>query len=187
MSLLFRLAKESAVTKFFFSLLTISALTLSAAAQTPAPKPQNGCGDPALRYEVSADRGFHPHLPVAGKAQIFYFQDDDVAGLRRPTTRIGLDGQWIGANRGHNYFVFYVDPGQHALCVNWQDPGTFSRDQQPEASLQFDAKANQVYYFQASSTFHGASRVGLTLEPTRVDNLEDTLEDYPLATSHEQH
>jgi hypothetical protein len=179
--------KETAVTKFFIAFLVLSASALSVAAQNPAPAAHNGCGDPNLRFSVSSDPGFHPHLPTPGRAQVYYFQDDDVAGLRRPTTRVGLDGQWVGAGRGTNYFVIDVDPGKHALCANWQDPGTFSRDQQPEAALEFTAEANQVYYFHAVSTFHGASRVGLTLAPLKVDNLQDLLENFPLAITREQH
>src|ERR1019366_1867895 len=36
------------------------------------------------------------------------------------TTKIALDGAWVGANHHNSYFSFAVDPGERHLCANWQ-------------------------------------------------------------------
>ena len=36
------------------------------------------------------------------------------------TTKVALDGAWIGANHSNSYLAFAVAPGERHLCVNWQ-------------------------------------------------------------------
>ncbi|HEV8523087.1 MAG TPA: DUF2846 domain-containing protein, partial [Terriglobales bacterium] len=31
-------------------------------------------------------------------------------------TKLGVDGKWVGVNRGNNYFFFTLDPGEHYFC-----------------------------------------------------------------------
>jgi hypothetical protein len=31
-------------------------------------------------------------------------------------TKLAVDGDWKGANRGDNYFFFILDPGEHNFC-----------------------------------------------------------------------
>ena len=52
---------------------------------------------------------------------------DQSASIRRvevalgnTTTRVGLDGIWVGANHGKSYFFVLVNPGDHHLCVAQQ-------------------------------------------------------------------
>jgi len=60
--------------------------------------------------------------PEAGKALVYIFEDM----VHGPTMRVGLDGAWIGANKGKSYFFFSVHPGDHQVCTNWQS-GTFKK------------------------------------------------------------
>src|SRR5437870_487716 len=57
-----------------------------------------GCGPAAARFDVKTDKMQHPFVqPEAGRAIVYVFEDDRTAGAF-PTTRVGLDGRWMGAN-----------------------------------------------------------------------------------------
>ncbi len=80
-------------------------------AQEPAPAAsvRGGCGPSEAYFDVKTDRKQHPVAPAdAGKALVYVFEDIE----RGPTMRVGLDGAWIGANKGKSYFFFSVDPGE---------------------------------------------------------------------------
>jgi hypothetical protein len=167
-------------------LLAAASLTLPAFSQTPAPAKTTGCGDPAIHFDVESDRGLHPSPIAPGRALVFFIEDDeDVAGFRKPTTRVGIDGKWVGATHGSTYFFFYVDPGQHRLCTDWQDASVFSRKAQPTSSLDFTASAGSTYYFRVTNTFRGAAKTGMSLAPVKTDNPEDLLGDYLFAFFHQ--
>ena len=119
--------------------------------QTPTV-PQSACGRGELQYEVKKDQG--QHLPDADptKALVYIIQDEQSVGLCikcTTTTRIGLDGSWIGANNGRSYFFFAVDPGEHHLCANWQSRyGEVSR---LIGLIGFTAEAGKTYYLRSRS------------------------------------
>jgi hypothetical protein len=31
-------------------------------------------------------------------------------------SKLAVDGNWVGVNRGHNYFFLELDPGDHFFC-----------------------------------------------------------------------
>jgi hypothetical protein len=66
------------------------------------------------------------------------------------TTRVGMDGAWMGANKGDSYFTLSVPPGEHHLCVDWQ--ANFGPTKEKYSLLSFTAEAGGVYYFQAKVT-----------------------------------
>ena len=67
---------------------------------------------------------------------------------RGPTMRVGLDGSWIGANKGKSYFSFSVDPGDHQVCTNWQS-GTFKEtSKRIGAAMTLKAEAGKTYYLR---------------------------------------
>lgn len=166
------------------ALLLFAAASLPLAAQAPAPA--SGCGDPAIHFDVATDRGLHPAPPTPGRALVYFVQDDnDVFGFHKPIVRIGLDGKWVAATHGSSYLFFYVEPGEHSLCTNWQDTGIFSRKAHPAAALQFSAKPGATYYFQVTNSFRGASRAYTAIMPVTPSNPEDYLADYEFALFHQ--
>lgn len=148
--------------------LPLTALAQSAAAPAAAT---TGCGDAAVRYDVDTDRGLHPAPPQPGRALVYFIQDDrKVTGFLRPTTRVGVDGSWVGATHGNTYFFFFVDPGAHHLCASWQ-PSSFFAQGQKTMTVDFSAKAGATYYFQATNTLPGSSRAA-TISLTPLSNDE---------------
>jgi hypothetical protein len=62
-----------------------------------------GCGDPNTKFAVKTTKSQHSgHLnatqPDSRKALVYFVEDDTGFESRpKPTTRIGVDGQWVGA------------------------------------------------------------------------------------------
>jgi hypothetical protein len=111
-----------------------------------------GCGPKEVEFDVTTDKKQHPEAKAeAGKAAVYVFEDERRDPNQRfgsVTTRIGVDGQWVGANHGKSYFFFSVDPGNHALCANWQS--SLKMYSKLASAGSFAAEAGKVYYFRAS-------------------------------------
>ena len=158
------------------TILTILLFAASACAQSAPPATANAaavCSNlPNAIFEVKTENGEHAAQPVAGKALVYFMQDDTKYFEHpRPTTRLAVDGAWVGATHSDSYFYVSVEPGEHHLCANWQGGGL-----QPVvavAAAHFTAKAGHSYYFRAqnSSVKDGEK----TIEFARVDSDEGQL------------
>ncbi|MDR3792371.1 MAG: hypothetical protein P4L03_03230 [Terracidiphilus sp.] len=105
------------------------------AQKTPAALPA-ACGPENINFDVKLDKSQHTlDTPEAGKARVYFLEDS-------ATVRIGLDGAWVGANRGHSYFSVSVGPGEHHLCVK---AATLDH---PIELVHFTAEAGEVYFFR---------------------------------------
>lgn len=132
-----------------------------AQGKTPAPKEDQalaaraaaGCGPSNVRFDVKTDKEQHPvSKPEAGKALVYLLhvesQDGGVIDKGWVTSRVGIDGTWVGANHGKSYFFLSVDPGDHAACTDWQSTvKTYSRQ---SAAMNFHAEAGKVYYIRTT-------------------------------------
>ncbi len=58
------------------------------------------------------------------------------------TTRMGLDGAWVGVIRHDSYIFVSVAPGEHHACAATQD-----RKHPGVELVDFTAEAGKVYYF----------------------------------------
>jgi hypothetical protein len=158
------------------TILAILLFAASACAQGAPPATANAaavCSNlPNAIFEVKTENGEHAAQPVAGKALVYFMQDDTKYFEHpRPTTRLAVDGAWVGATHSDSYFYVSVEPGEHHLCANWQGGGL-----QPVvavAAAHFTAKAGHSYYFRAqnSSVKDGEK----TIEFARVDSDEGQL------------
>ncbi len=142
-------AMKNAFVLLVFGLLALPVLAQDQAAGARAAA---GCGADKVQFEVAADKKLHTEGKAeAGKAVVYVFEDerrDPNQRLGNVTIRIGLDGKWVGANHGKSYFFFSVEPGQHALCANWQS--SFRMYSKLASAASLTAEAGKVYYFRAS-------------------------------------
>lgn len=143
------------MTKSLFAVCLALSWTLSFAQQTAndqkkaqgkaaaeAALSRAGCGPSDVRFDVTTDKLQHPTAqPDAGKALVYVFDLDEANG---PTTRVGLDGKWVGANQHQAYFFFPVDAGEHRLCAMENSNGISRLG----AAFHFSAKAGKTYYFK---------------------------------------
>lgn len=111
----------------------------------------DACGSDKVKFDVTLKKGQPaPAPPVAGKAQIVFIEDENLAVLpfSFATVRFGMDGAWVGADYGSSYFSVDIAPGVHHLCASWQ--GSVGRGNFDLAP--FTAEAGKVYYFAAEIT-----------------------------------
>jgi hypothetical protein len=158
------------------SLFVLSAAPALAQDQAMAARAAAGCGSDNVQYDVKTDKSQHPLGQVPdGKALIYIFEqektDAEAFKIGAVTIRVGLDGQWIGANHGNTYFYFPVDPGDHSICANWQSSIGKLAKQASAASL--SAEAGQSYYFQVRVDERSHDNPAIWLEP--VDPAEAKL------------
>jgi len=117
-----------------------------------------GCGPDSIRYNVKMDK--HQHTlaaPEPGKALVYVFEND--VSTFQATTRVGVDGKWVGGNVSLSYMVFSVAPGAHRLCSNWQG------SPQAGAAVDFNAEPGKIYFFNAWLKAPSGFDYTLTLVP----------------------
>jgi len=112
--------------------------------QTLAPRAACGPGD--LPFTVKLiNEAPASETPDFGKARVFFIQDAGyVSAIAYPTTRIGLDGAWVGANKDSSYTSVAIDPGEHHACVMVQSSFV---DNSVELA-HFTAEAGKTYYYR---------------------------------------
>src|SRR5450755_4292503 len=138
-----------AILIFIFSVSLAFSRDQEAAARIAA-----GCGPNQAQFEVKTNKKQHPTgQPEAGKALVYIFadEDEDNAGFRIGglTSRVGLDGGWVGANDWKSYFFFPVDAGEHRLCTSQQS--VLKSRTKKSAAASFTAEAGTVYYFRTKT------------------------------------
>jgi hypothetical protein len=112
---------------------------MSATAQTADAIYRQACGPLNAKFDVEQVQGQPPKAPEPGKALVYFTQKE--AGPYF-TTRIGLDGAWVGGLQHDSYIFVSVAAGEHHACA-----ATLNR-KHPEAELvSFTTEAGRVYYY----------------------------------------
>lgn len=172
--------------KSMFAVLLLSSVLLasSAFAQSmleDAPG-ASGCGNPDVKFQVKTDKAKHPAELEAGKALVYFIQDDsEFTATPKPTTRAGLDGKWVGATHTNSYFYFSVDPGVHNLCASWQSAGFAGHK---TAAAHFTAEAGGVYYFVVKNTWLRTHTGGISVNSLDGDRGQFLANSFLFSTSH---
>jgi len=133
---------------------------VQARAKTILP---DACGDDSIKFNVETQVSqAAPAPPPAGKAQIVFiesFQKNIPMIGGAPIVRFGMDGAWVGANKGDSYFTMIIDPGVHHLCASWQTVSGKLKKNSIEMDS-FTAEAGKIYYYQFKFTLNGHSYPG---------------------------
>ncbi len=166
-----------------FALILFS---IAAFAQDPAPvsAAPAACGPKGVNFDVKTDKSQHTvGQPEAGKALVYVIQDiGSVHCLGNcVTTKIALDGAWVGANHHNSYFSFAVDPGERHLCANFQSGFEFLS--RLVGLAHFTAEAGKVYYFRTRA-FGGKDQVLFDFDLIDSDLGKFFVASYPLSVSH---
>lgn len=149
------------------------------------------CGPNEIHFSVKADRSQHSiGQPEPGKALVYVIEEfqNVSGGFIRPTVRVGLDGRWVGANRGSSYLFFSVAPGEHHLCANWQSS---SEEISSQYSLtNFTAESGNVYFFKVEPRVESIHDRGdawsKDLAPVNPDQAKYLIAISPLSVSYLQ-
>ncbi len=144
------------------------------------------CGDFSVNFHVKKHHTYGAVPPVQkGKARIYVFENFGgiygpfTGAYGGPTIRVGMDGQWIGADKGASYLHFPATPGEHHLCVNWQS--VFVGLNSLIWLTNVNVQADQTYYFLVVPTQDTRNSGLLRLRPLDSDEAQLLLAEYPLA------
>ncbi|MGP0017780.1 MAG: hypothetical protein ACLPHP_04360 [Candidatus Sulfotelmatobacter sp.] len=157
---------------FLFSTLLFSTLA-SAQDQSSIAAVEAACGPKDVQFETQTAPSQSNPQPEAGKSLVYVVEvfAKVVGEIARPTLRVGVDGKWVGADKGNSYISFSVEPGEHHLCANWQSH--WKRLSNEMAFNGFTADPGKIYYFRARINeiggSGGASNFSLDLEPLNQD------------------
>ena len=136
--------------KRFVLLLLVCAAPVIAQDRSADLRAAAGCGPAATEFSVKVDKNRHAvSQPQPGKALVYVIAQenpDDSYNIGDITTRVGLDGSWVGANYGASYLSFPLAPGEHHVCVDWQS--SLASRQQLSGAAEFTAEAGKTYYFR---------------------------------------
>jgi len=83
----------------------------------------------------------------SGQAQVIFIESLEKNGTCIPcisTTRVGIDGAWVGAIEGNSYFSVVIAPGEHNLCSDVQSKS--GKFQLGMATL--NAEAGKTYHYK---------------------------------------
>lgn len=143
---------------------------------------ESACGPVTAHFDTQTVASQAVAQPVEGKSQIYVIEvfNKVVGEVGRPTLRVGVDGTWIGADKGNSYVAFSVDPGEHHLCTNWQSH--LKRLSKEAAFLGFTAEAGKIYFFRARISEHGGSTGGSNFS-LDLDQVNDDEGKYLVASS----
>jgi hypothetical protein len=152
----------------------------SAFAQAPIDSAASACGPDRVDFKVKLDKSQHaPAQPVPGKALVYFIHDAGTEELLAyPTTKMGMDGRWLGANHGDSYFYVSVEPGEHHMCADLQT----SRYEDRTEFAHFQAEAGKVYYYRTRLVMSRAMEL-LELDPIDSDQGRFLIESFPLSVS----
>jgi hypothetical protein len=176
---------KATVAILFFSSLRLASTAFAQNASTITAV-ASGCGTVDIKFDVKTEKSQHPSAqPEPGKAVIYFVEDDTQFQSRPlPITRIGLNGNWVGANHGNSYFYLTVEPGEHHLCANWQSFVGFGAHHQ-SAAAHFTAEAGQSYYFTVKNTWlREVMIMKMALEPLDSDEGQLLASRFAFSSSH---
>lgn len=177
--------------------MTASLVVLLFASAFGSPTQTNslgapGCGPADVQFDVKTDGGNHAvPAPEPGKALIVFLQDDaKFASRPRPTTRFGIDGNWVGATHANSFLYASIEPGEHHLCANWQNRVILIGPKRSTAAAHFTFEAGETYYFRARDvavTDHNGAVVTepeVKLEPVDSDEAQVLMNSFAYSSSH---
>ena len=162
----------------------LNACAVAALAQDPAASAQAACGPRGVRFDVRSEGPPNAVIqPEVEKALVHVIQDDGQVGCLGwgcTTTKVALDGSWVGANRANSHFSFAANPGERHLCVVWQS--RFAVEPRMVGLIHFVAEAGKVYYFR-TRVISGASHTFLDLDAIDSDEGRFLVAAYPSSIS----
>jgi hypothetical protein len=166
--------------------LALLLFAMAAFAQDPAAisAAEAACGPKGVNFNVKDNHSQHTvGQPEAGKGLVYVIQDIGslicIGGCI--TSKIALDGAWVGANHHNSYLSFAVDPGEHHLCANWQ---TRNEEMSRVVGLaHFTAEAGKIYYFRTRLLGVGGPTF-FDFEPIDSDQGRLFVASIPLSISH---
>lgn len=137
----------------FVLLVTVALARLSAGAQVQQQRDENkepanqqelegkACGPKDAKSSADTDKTNHPAPEPPPDMAMVYVVRPTMMG-NKIQTMLGVDGKWLGINRGNNYFYFTLSPGEHYLCSQAEN----------RSVIAMNVEAGKTYYLQQKIT-----------------------------------
>jgi hypothetical protein len=129
-------------------------MSVCATAQTADAIYKQACGPLDAKFVVEQAKGQPPTAPEPGKALVYFIQKQNAPAF---TTRVGLDGAWVGVIEQDSYIFASVTPGKHHACA-----ATLNRKRREVELLNFTVESGKTYYYLVHGS--GGSYVAATME-----------------------
>lgn len=134
-----------------------------------------GCGPANIKFDVKTDKKQHAVAqPDSGKALVYvfseYISDPHSQTIGHMTTRVGLDGSWMGASHESSYLYFSVQPGEHHLC---SDAQSIFASKNLNAAADLSAEPGKIYYYRVAVKDNKVEPLHMTMNP--IDDAEGLL------------
>lgn len=154
-----------------FLTVSIFSLVLIGAIAEAQSNPASACGNPATKFEVKPSAAAISPGVDAEKAVVFIIEHDlTTRTFTTPSTRIGMDGEWLGATSGNSYAFFVVSPGTHHLCADTKFGGVGGVGQ---AFLHLDAKPGASYFLEVRNMRVGDPKWGEELRDVVLKQVDE--------------
>jgi hypothetical protein len=153
---------------------------VSAFAQDPTAPVRQLCGAGEVSFKVKLDSTPQTQKQSEpGKAIVYFIHDAGTSAvIAYPTTKIGLDGAWVGANHSNSYFSIAVEPGEHHVCAALQSSIVEDRSE----FAHFTAEAGKIYYYRTRLVMSRQVEL-LELDLIDSDQGKYLIASYPLSVS----
>jgi hypothetical protein len=150
----------------------------SAFAQAPSGALISACGPKPSSFDVKLDKSQHTLVPPEpGKALVYFIQEKGSDAFA-VTTKIAIDGVWVGANKNSSYLAVSVEPGEHHVCASVQ-----SLRGHPVGLVHFTAEARKIYYFDGRVLYGGGADLYFFLDAVDSDQAKYLIGSLPLSAS----
>ncbi len=98
---------------------------------------KKACESLEKHYKTDTDKTQHPMGEAPADKALIYVVRPTMGG-HKVQTKLAVDGQFKGVNRGNNYFFFTLEPGMHYFCSQSENKSTLS----------LEVEAGKTYYLQ---------------------------------------
>lgn len=95
------------------------------------------CGTKKVNYKASTDKKQHPTPAAPADKALIYVLRPTLFGMKI-NSKLAVDGEWKGVNRGKTYFFFTVEPGERYFCSESEN----------QDYLKLTVEAGKTYYLQ---------------------------------------
>ena len=156
---------------FVAALVSMFLLPIVVAAQDEPSREleQKACGpkDKEVKYVADTDKSRHPTPDQPADKALVYVLRPSMMG-NKVQTKLAVDGDWKGVNRGNNYFYFTLEPGEHYFCSAAEN----------HSLLTLKVEAGKTYYVQQHI------RMGVMKARNEIEAMDDGEGKSKLASAH---
>jgi len=161
-------------------MISIFSLLIAAVAAAQSTSVASACGQPTVKFDVKTAPAAAPGSEPDKSVVYIIERDLTTRTFVTPSTRIGMDGEWLGATRGNSYSFFVVAPGTHHLCADTKFGGVGGGGQ---AFLHFNARPGVTYFFEVRNMRVGDPKGSEELRDVAVEQLDEDEGQYLLLMS----